>query len=157
MQINRGVLLAQAINFALILGLFTWLVGNKISRAIAARRAELAKADDATKAYEATIAKAKAKKKAIIEEAVAHKNKIVEEASLTATQKADVIIADAEKKAGMIVGQAQEKAEKLEKDLQNNFIDGVKKTAHVVVKKLFNKDVTLQEDYVEALAKEFSS
>lgn len=156
MEINRGVLIAQAINFALILGLFTWLVGGRISKAIAARRAELAKADDATKAYETAVAKAEADKKAIIDEAVAHKNKIVEEASLTATQKAEAIVADAEKKAGAIVSKAEEKAQKLEKDLQSNFVQGVKHTAHVVVKKLFKKDVQLQEEYVEALAKEFS-
>lgn len=59
----------------------------------------MAKAEDATKAYEETVAKAEAEKKAIIDEAVAHKNKVVQEATLTATQKAEGIVADAEKKA----------------------------------------------------------
>lgn len=41
-------------------------------------------------------------------------------------------------------------------ELQNSWIDGVKQTAQVVVKKLFNKDLDLKKDYLDMLVKEAS-
>jgi F0F1-type ATP synthase membrane subunit b/b' len=56
------------VNFAVILWLFKKFVGDKITANIVARRAELAKAEDATKIYEETLARAEEDKKALIEE-----------------------------------------------------------------------------------------
>ena len=156
MEINIGVLVAQLINFAIILRLFKKFVWDKLSASIVARRAELAKAEDATKVYEETMAKAEEDKKQLIEEGLAHKQKLIEEAKLAATQKADGIVAQAEKSAASIEKKAEEKAAKLESDLQNGFVDWVKQTAHVVVKKLFAKDVPLQEKYLDELVNEFA-
>jgi F-type H+-transporting ATPase subunit b len=156
MEINVGVLVAQLINFALILFLFKKFVGDNITKAIIARRAELAKAEDATKVYEETLAKAEEEKKVLIEEGLAHKNKLIEETKQSANQKAEGILAAAEKSAGHIASQAESKAAKLEAELKNGFVDGVKKTAHVVVKKLFEKDVALQEAYLDELVQEFA-
>ena len=132
------------------------LVGDKIGKAVAERRAELAKAADASKVYEETMAKAEEDKKTMIDEAVAHKNKLIDEAKLAATQKADLVLADADKKAGNIVREAEEKAVKLEKDLKDGFTEGVKKTAGLVVNKLFNKDISLKEEYVDSLVAEYT-
>lgn len=99
MEINVGILVAQLINFAIILWLFKKFVGDKLSAGIIARRAELAKAEDATKVYEETLAKAEEDKKLLIEEGLSHKQKLIEEAKLAAHQKADGIVANAEKTA----------------------------------------------------------
>jgi hypothetical protein len=40
--------------------------------------------------------------------------------------------------------------------LKNGFVDGVKQTAHIVVKKLFAKDISLQETYLDELVNEFA-
>jgi F0F1-type ATP synthase membrane subunit b/b' len=156
MELNRSVLIAQAINFLIILWLFKWLVGDKLATMIATRREELKKAEGANKIYEDIIHKAEAEKKALIDEAVAHKNSVIAQAEQAATLKADKIIADAGTRADNIASEAQEKAWRVEKELEENFIDGVKRTAHTVVKKLFDKDVSLQEEYLVELAKEFS-
>jgi len=156
MEINVGVLVAQLINFALILFLFKKFVGDSITKALLARRAELAKAEDATKVYEETLVKAAEEKKLLIEEWLVHKNKLIEEAKQAATQKADGIIASAEKSAARIASQAEDKATKLETELKKWFVDGVKKTTHVVVKKLFEKNVALQEKYLDELVQEFA-
>lgn len=156
MEINIGILVAQLVNFAIILWLFKKFVGDKLTAGIVARRAELAKAEDATKVYEETMAKAEEDKKLLIEEGLSHKQKLIEEAKLAANQKADGIVANAEKTASTIEKKAEEKAAKLESDLKNGFVDGVKQTAHVVVKKLFAKDVSLQEKYLDELVNEFA-
>ncbi len=123
--------------------------------AIKERRDELAKAADASKIYDETMAKAEADKKAMIDEAVAHKNNVVQQAELAAQNKSDKILADAQATAWRIQDEAKQQAGKLEKDLEDNFVTWVKKTAYSVVKKLFNTDVSLQEKYLEELAKEF--
>lgn len=155
MEINTSLLIAQAINFLIILWLFKWLIWDKLSKAIHERREELAKAADASKIYDETMAKAEADKKTLIDEAVAHKNNVIQQAELAAQNKADKILADAHTSAWRIADDAKQQAGKLEKDLEDNFVTWVKKTAYSVVKKLFNTDVDLQEKYLEELAKEF--
>jgi len=156
MELNRSILIAQAINFLIILWLFKWLIGDKVSTAIAHRREELKKAEGAAQVYEETMAKAEAEKKAMIDEAVSHKNSVIAQAEQAATLKADKIIADAGSRADNIEKEAHEKASHIQKELEDGFVDGVKQTAHSVVKKLFNKDMNLQEEYLTELAKEFS-
>lgn len=51
---------------------------------------------------------------------------------------------------------AQQKAGRLEQELKDGFLDGVKHTTQLVVNKLFAKDVNLQDSYVESLVKEFN-
>ncbi len=155
MELNRSILIAQAINFVIILWLFKWLVGDKIAKSIALRREELKKAEWAAAIYEETMAKAEQEKKAMIDDAVAHKNSVIAQAEQAATLKADKIIADAWSRADNIAKEAHEKASHIQKELEDWFVDGVKKTAHTVVKKLFNKDMNLQEEYLVELAKEF--
>lgn len=156
MELNRWVLIAQAINFLIILGLFKWLVWDKIAKNIDERRKELAKAEDAVKVYEETMQQAEEEKKKIIDEAVAHKNTVVKQAEQAAHIKWDKIIADAESRASSIESDAKEKASKLEKDLKDQFVSWVKSTAHAVVKKIFSKDVGLQDEYIVELTKEFA-
>ena len=155
MEFNLGVFIAQLVNFVVILLLFKILVGDRLSKAIAQRREDLAKAADATVAYEETIKQAEADKKQIIAEALDHKQKLIDESSQAAQQKADQIVAQAQKQATNIQQEATDKANQLEKDLQDNFVDGVKKTAHIVVNKLFDKDVDLKDAYIQELAQEF--
>ncbi len=156
MELNRSLLIAQAINFLIILWLFKWLIGDKMSKAIAKRREELKKAEWAAKIYEETMAKAEEEKKAMINEAISHKNSVIAQAEQAATLKADKIIADAWARANLIEVEAKEKASHIEKELESSFVDGVKSTAHAVVRKLFDKDVSLQDEYLTELAKEFS-
>jgi hypothetical protein len=42
----------------------------------------------------------------------------------------------------------------MKQELEQNRTDGVKQTALVVVRKLFDKDVSLQQEYLDMLVKE---
>ena len=157
MELNVSVLIAQWFNFLIILFLFKYFVGDEITKAIIARRRELSKAEDATRIYEETLAKAEEEKKQIIAEALDHKNNVVQEASLVAEQKAHWIISAAEKTAAELNRRAEEETAKIKSDLEKNFIKGVKQTTRQVVTKLVWWNPQLQEDYIESLAKEFNS
>jgi F-type H+-transporting ATPase subunit b len=154
--VDPGLFVSHLVNFAILFFLFKKFLGDHLVNMIQERRALLDKVSNADVEYDRRIAEAEAEKKSLIDEGVDHKNKLIEEAKLSAQQKADSIVADAEKNADGIAKKAHEKAAKLETDLKNNFVDGVKQTAHVVVKKLFNKDVGLEEKYLDELVSEFA-
>lgn len=156
LSINWSVFVVQLINFALVYWLFHRFVAKPLIESLLYRREQVRKAEHAEQVYEETLAKAEEEKKAIITEAVDHKNKLVEQAQIAAKQKADGIVQQAQKAAQHIEEKAQQKAQKLEQELKNDFVDGVKQTAHVVVKKLFDKDVDLQQKYLDTLVSEFA-
>lgn len=149
-------MIAQWINFLIILLIFKWFLGDKITQAIQDRRKELAKAEGASKVYEDAIQKAESEKKRIIDKAMEHKSNLIAEAKQVAQQKADEIVQKAEKDASNITKDAQEHAKQLEKDLKNWFTSGVKETTHKVVHKLFDNDPDLKEEYIERLISEYN-
>jgi len=154
--VDPGLFVSHLINFLILFFLFKHFLGDHLTNAIKTRREQMAKMENVDAEYEKIINTAEWEKKKIIDEALAHKNNVVAQAEQTATLKADKIIADAGARASNIETEAQEKAGHIQKELEDGFVDGVKKTAHTVVKKLFDKDVKLQEEYLVELAKEFS-
>jgi hypothetical protein len=42
----------------------------------------------------------------------------------------------------------------MEQELENTFVDAVKTTSKSVIKKLLQKDITLQQEYIEELVKQ---
>lgn len=154
-QPEWDLVVAQTINFLILWWLFYKFLGKHLTKVIAERREMLHKADNAEQAYEAKIAEAEEEKRVILDKAVQHKQALAQEATLNAQQKADAILAQAEKQAENITQKAEKQAAQLESELQENFSDWVKKTAHVVLKKLFEKDVQLEEKYLDGLVKEF--
>lgn len=147
-------MIAQLINFGILFFAFKYLVGDKLAKAIMTRREELKKAENASVLYDELLSKAEQEKKKLIDEGVSHKQKLVEEAKIVAEKKADNIVMQAKKQAEHIEKAAHEKAQYLESELKNNFVSGVKYTAHRVVRKLFDKDIHLEEQYLEQLAQE---
>jgi len=56
--------------------------------------------------------------------------------------------------ADKILSDAENKAKSLENELEKNFIDGVKKTSLLVVKKLLQKDKDIKKEYLNEAVKE---
>jgi F0F1-type ATP synthase membrane subunit b/b' len=86
---------------------------------------------------------------------VQRKEEIVAEAALLAKKRADEIVALAEKQSERIQSEATQKAANLEKELKDGFVDGVRNTTKLIVTKLVNDDVTLQNTYIDGLVQEF--
>lgn len=156
MELNIGVLIAQWVNFLLILFLFKWLIWDKISVATAARRAELTKAENAAVAYDKAVADAETAKQELINEWLAHKAKLVQEAEAVAKNKEASIIDAANKKAAQIEEAATNQAQQMKASIESEFAGTVKSATEMVIKKLIPGDSQLKQDYLQSLVKEFA-
>lgn len=154
MTLKLDVLLVQIVHVALLFWVFKKIIGDSLTTAILARQEKQAKLDNAEAEAQKAIAEAKAKADVLVQEWLKHKESLIEEAKLTAQRKADEIVSSAEKQAWAITTTATQQAENMKVELQNSWIDGVKQTAEVVVKKLFKKDITLNKEYMDMLVKE---
>jgi F0F1-type ATP synthase membrane subunit b/b' len=157
MEFSISTLIAQAINFVLLLLLFKRLLGDKISKSIEKRRELMRKVSQADQEYDQIIAQAEQEKKSIIDQALKHKQTVFSEAETLANKKSARIVSDAEKQGQQIIQDALERSEKLEKELQQNYLQGVKHTTKLVVKKLIDEKPELKDAYLEQLADEFIS
>ena len=155
MTIKLDVLLVQIIHVLVLFWMFRKIIGDSLTTALLERKATISKLANADAAYAEKIAQAKEETDAMIKEWLARKDTLIAEWTQLAQKKYDSIVADGEQKATRFLEDAQQKAGRLEKELQDGFLDGVKHTTQLVVNKLFAKDVSLQESYVETLVKEF--
>lgn len=154
MTIKLDVLIIQILHIVILFWIFNKLIGTSLIDALLARRQQAEKLANADAEYAKSLAEAKAKADVLVQEGLKHKESIIEEAKLTAQRKADEIVTSAEKQAWSITATATQQAESMKVELQNSWIDGVKQTAEIVVKKLFKKDVSLNKEYLDLLVKE---
>lgn len=147
----------QILNILIFFGFFWYFFWKKIQKNLAEKRILLDKLDNADRAYEEIMEQAEIKKQEIIDDALHHKQVILEEAKILADKRDKEMLESTKIQAESILHEAHKKAEHIELQLKEWFIEGVKRTARIVVKKLFNKEVSLDEKYVETLAQEFKS
>ena len=147
----------QAINIVIFFGIFRYFFGKNIKKSLQKKRVLLEKLDNADAVYEEIIARAHTKKQEIIDEALQHKQSVLEETKILAEKRDQELLESTKIQAENILHEAHKKAEQIQAQLEEWFIDGVKRTARMVVDKIFKKDVQLNEKYVETLAREFSS
>jgi len=153
-QIILNVLI-QVINILIFFWVFKYFFADAIVNAIEERRKLINKLKNAEQEYKMMIEKAEGEKKQIIEEALQHKNQIIEEARALALKEKEKIIEEAKRKAKEIVDNAKAEWEKLKKQLEETWEESLKYTTKLVVRKLFNEDKDLKEEYLKKLIEEF--
>lgn len=156
LSIKIDVLVIQIINVMILLFIFKKLFGSTLTKEVAERRELTRKLQAAEEEYNAVLAKAKEEKDAIVAEALENKKRLLQDAEGVAYQTSQRTLSQAQEQAARIVREAEAQAENLHKDLEHARADSVKKTAWLLVKKIFAKDVTLQKDYVDMLLQETS-
>lgn len=154
MEISFSSLVAQIINFGIMFFLFSRFVAKPISQQIEDRRTLINKIKKADELYKEKIEEAEKKAEWIISDGLTKKESIITEGETLALKKQIEIIEDAKKKADKIVTDANNSATVLSAELEKNFIDSVKNTSKVVVKKLLQKDLDLQKTYLDEIIKE---
>lgn len=155
MTIKLDVLLVQIIHILLLFWIFRKLIWDSLSTALLERRSKVEKLQNADAEYARILAEAQESADAAIKAWVQRKEEIVAEAALLAKKRADEIVALAEKQSERIQSEATQKAANLEKELKDGFVDGVRNTTKLIVTKLVNDDVTLQNTYIDGLVQEF--
>lgn len=154
MEISFSSLIAQIINFGIMFFLFSRFVAKPISKQIEDRRILINKIKKADELYKEKIEEAEKKAEWIISDGLTKKESIITEGETLALKKQIEIIEDAKKKADKIVTDANNSVTVLSAELEKNFIDSVKNTSKVVVKKLLQKDLDLQKTYLDEIIKE---
>lgn len=153
MEISVSSLIAQMINFGIMLFIFSKFLAKPISSAIEKRRNLIEKIKKADELYKEKIEEADQKVEAMIMEWVKKRETIISEWESLALKKQIEIINEANEKAKKIELDAQSWAKVLEANLEQVFIDSVKKTSQSVVKKLLQKDISLQKEYLDEIIK----
>lgn len=134
--------------------LFSRFAAKPLSNQIEERRKLIAKIKKADELYKSKIEEAEGKAHTIIQDAMGQKDKILVEGETLALKQQVQIVNEANHKADKIIVEANHTAEVLEKELEKNFIESVKNTSKSVVKKLLQKDIELQNNYLEELVQQ---
>lgn len=155
MTIKLDVLLVQILHVIILLWIFRKIIGTSLTEALLDRKKKIHKLQHADEVYQEMITKAQEEANEIVKEGVQRKEALIAEGSQLAQKKYDQILADAEHKAQRMVEEAMLKAESLQRELKDSYVEGVKKTAQLVVNKIFQDDVSLQDTYLQKLVEEF--
>ena len=149
--------LAQIVNLILFFWILKKLVGQPIVEQLQKRKELLQKLQKADEEYQKIIEEAKSKAQQIIDEATQSKKTILQEAQLKADEIVKKATHQAQKRADDILHQAQLEAQKIKASLEAWWEEAVKKTTQLVVKKLLQDDVSLQDAYLKKLVEEFKN
>lgn len=154
MNIDIGSLVAQILNFSILFFLFRAFLTKPIIKVIEDRRSLITKLENADNAYEEKIQLAKIQAREIIQEWIEKKDEMIAEAGILANKRKEEIIESAHKDAQNTLNEAKEKSDFLEKELADSFMESVKRTTVLVIKKLIHKDPKIKEEYMQEVIKE---
>lgn len=155
MTLKLDVLLIQILHIVILFWIFKKIIGDSLANALMERKWLMHKLEHAEEVFKQRIKEAEEEAEKIRQEALANKISIIAEAGIVAAKKQEQILDDASRKAEDLLNDAEKRAKALGDDLEKNFVDGVKKTAITVVKKLINNSKELENAYLESIVKEF--
>jgi len=151
MEISISSLIAQIINFGIMFFIFSKFAARPLSNQIEERRKLISKIKKADELYKEKISEAEWKANNLIQDAMHQKDKIIVEWETLALKQQIQIVNEANHKADKIILEAKYTAKILEQELEKNFVESVKNTSKSVVKKLLQKDIELQNNYLEEI------
>ena len=154
MEISTWAVVAQIINFLILFFLFKKFLTKPIASIIEERRTLIKKLKNADKVYEEKLASAELEAKEIVKEWMGRKEKLILEAWVLADKKRDEILVDAKIQSEKILHTANEKAKILETELEKSFVEWVKRTSLLVVKKVIHNNKDLKDAYLDDAMKE---
>lgn len=154
--IDWRLIIAQMVNFFILLGLLYKFVYKPLLTALEERRQRVEKSIDQAKMIEENMARATRERQEEIAKARAESGRIVEEAKLAATNHRNKLIVEAQAEAEKIVKQAEtaltaEKATMLaeaKKELAGLVLSATEKVLHGTMTEAINKQ------YIEKVLKE---
>ncbi|MCF7834703.1 hypothetical protein K9M48_01435 [Candidatus Gracilibacteria bacterium] len=153
MDIQIDLVIAQVINFLILITLFKVFLGNYISKEIEKRRELLKKIKGAEDEYNKIIELAKKQKQNIIEESHQQKESIIRQGEILANKESQKILDTANDKANEILKGAEKQGGKIQEELKNNRENAVKQTSKMLIKKIIGENVEIQEKYLENISK----
>lgn len=154
MEISISSLIAQVINFGIMFFIFSKFAARPLSAQIEQRRKLIEKIKKADELYKQKIDEAEETAQDMIFQSMKQKEKIITEWESIALKQQVEIVQEANYKAEKIVSAAKNTVKTMEHELEKNFIESVKSTSKSVVKKLLQKDIELQNQYIEEIVQQ---
>lgn len=139
----------QLLNIGIFFFCFIKFGGGAISKAIQDKIQKEKKLALADEEYQRLLAEGEKQKKLILDEALEHKNQILAEGKELLAQREQKVLEQAQHEAELILERAQQDARLRQQDMDANFEQGVKIATLSVVKKLFQTQPNVQEEYVQ--------
>lgn len=140
--IDPAVMLAQAVNFFLLLGILTYFVYKPLMRVLDERKDRIAKADENAKRIEAELKKAESKTAEALAEAKSEAHKIIANAKKTAKELEVKLVADAKAKVEKVVAEGRAELKKEQEAAANAIQSEVAKIVLLATEKLLGREVT---------------
>lgn len=154
MEISISSLIAQVINFGIMFFIFSKFAARPLSSQIEKRRKLIEKIKKADELYKEKIDEAEQTAQDMILQSMRQKEKIIVEWESIALKQQVEIVQEANYKAEKIILAAKNTVKTMEHELEKNFIESVKKTSKSVVKKLLQRDIELQNQYLEEIVQQ---
>lgn len=154
MDIHVDLVIAWIINFLILVFLFRKLLWDKIVEQVEERKTMLAKLKKADDEYKRMIEFARKESDLIISKAEKKKEDLIHEAHLIAEEDKKRIIKEGQRKVELMKVDAMRENEKLEKQLKEEWIESVKDTSKMVVKRLLKQDKELANEYFWVLVED---
>lgn len=147
-DIKIHLVLAQFINFALLLSIFYYFLGDKIVKAIEERRKVLKSSEEAEDIAQQKLEEAEAEKEQIIKDARLKASEIEKNAEELAKQNRQKTLEKSEKEAEYIVDSARTQIEKEQKEMENSMKSRILGLALKLNSKVFWKE-SANKDFME--------
>jgi len=154
MDIHVDLVIAWIINFFILVFLFRKLLWDKIVEQVEERKTMLEKLKKADDEYKRMIEFARKESDLIISKAEKKKEDLIHEAHLIAEEDKKRIIKEGQRKVELMKADAMRENEKLEKQLKEEWIESVKDTSKMVVKRLLKQDKELANEYFWVLVED---
>jgi len=154
--IEIEVWIAQIINLLILFFAFKFLVWDKISKAVEARRKLTKKLENVDVMYKEKIQEAEMEKKRLIEEWIMHKDKIIIEANILWNQIKNEASIESREKSEKILKEAEKKTETMKNEVEKGIINMVKSTTFLVIKKIFWEKEIVKEQYLDLVIQDIT-
>ncbi|MFH0833907.1 MAG: F0F1 ATP synthase subunit B [Patescibacteria group bacterium] len=139
--IDPAVMLAQAVNFFVLLAILTFLVYKPVLKLLDDRKERIAKAEEHAQLVEDKLARAEELTQKELKKAQGKAHEIIAASRESAAQQADEIVENAKLKVGKIVEEGRAVIAKERDDAARQIQDEVGKIVILATEKLLNREL----------------
>lgn len=147
-DLNIGIILAQIINFTILVFLFKHFLGSKIAAAIAERREKIKNIEFADSKADEKIHQAELEAVNIINEAKQKAEQMKKDSEILAKKNKDKILQDAEMESNSLLNSARADIEKMKNTMFESIKTKIVDISLKLNKQLFDKEVA-SKDFME--------
>jgi len=145
-HIDWRILIAQIINFAIVLAVLYWFAFKPLAKVMAERSGKISKSLDEAKLIEEKLSETKAEFNKTMAEAKKQANLILEKANEQADEKKSAMVARAKEEIGQIINQEKQKMQSEKRETLREIKKEVADLVVLTVEKVLGERVDAKKD-----------